>query len=157
MQKRVDGKLPTTNKKHFQLRCLILAAAILHISATLAVLITARYQLFPSQVYPTGICRFALDGVIYEDQVTELSNLLKTEGFARWVTWPSQLHVRLYSLSFAIVSRWVSFNILTIEPLNLIYYLAIVILVFKIGDKFWPSDWIDCGELWRFGHHSCCT
>ena len=34
-------------------------------------------------------------------------------------------------MPFAAVSHWASFNILTIEPLNLIYFLAILVFVFK--------------------------
>jgi ABC-type multidrug transport system fused ATPase/permease subunit len=112
---------------------LILAAAILHVSVTLAVFMAGRYELFPSQISPSGIGRFAFDGFVYQDQVGELSNILKTQGLRVWANWPNQLHVRLYSLPHAAVSRWVSFNILTIEPLNLIYYLAIVVFVFKIA------------------------
>ena len=62
-----------------------------------------------------------------------MSNILKSQGLRAWANWPNQLHVRLYSLPHALVSRWVSFNILTIEPLNLIYYLAILVFVFKIA------------------------
>src|SRR5437660_7968312 len=62
------------------------------------------------------------------------------------------------------MSRWVSFNILTIEPLNLIYYLAVLILVFKIGEvvldyrscliaamivALWPSFLLHTTQLLR--------
>lgn len=142
----------------------MLAAAILHVSVTLAVFTTGRYQLFPSQVSPTGIGRFAFDGFLYQDQVEDLSDILKSRGLLAWANWPNQLHVRLYSLPLAIVSRWVSFNILTIEPLNLIYYLAIVAFVFKIAEAIfdyrtglmaaaivalWPSFLLHTTQLLR--------
>ena len=133
-KRNAEDLSPSVSRRTFQLRCLIVAAVILHLSVTVSLFTIGRYQLLPSQIYPSGIGKFAADGLIYEDQVAELSDILKSRGFSIWATWPSQLHVRLYSLSFAIVSRWVSFNILTIEPLNLIYYLAILIFVFKIGD-----------------------
>ena len=62
------------------------------------------------------------------------------------------------------MSRWFSFNILTIEPLNLIYYLAILILVFKLGEAvfdyragliaagivaLWPSFLLHTTQLLR--------
>ena len=106
---------------------------VLHISVTLAIFLIGRYQLFPSQFYPSGIGKFAADGLIYQNQVTELSDILKSQGFSVWINWPNQLHVRLYSLFFAVASRWVSFNILTIEPLNLMYYVAMLVLAFKIA------------------------
>jgi putative peptidoglycan lipid II flippase len=132
-ERDAEDQPPSVSRRLFKLRYLIVAAAILHLSVTLAVFTIGRYQLLPSQIHPNGIGEFASDSLIYQDQVGELSDMLKSRGVGSWATWPNQLHVRLYSLSFAIVSRWVGFNILTIEPLNLIYYLAIVIFVFKIG------------------------
>ena len=131
--KPVTKTAPSANRL-FQLKFLILAAAIWHLSITLGVFIAGKYQLTPGQIYPSGIGRFASDGLMYQGQVTELCQVLKNDGLVAWATWPTQLHVRLYSLPLFAVSRWFSFNILTIEPLNLIYYLAILILVFKLGE-----------------------
>src|SRR6266536_1493277 len=128
MEKPVDAKSLCASRRRFNPGFLIVAAAILHVSVALTVFAIGKSQLFPSQIYPTGIGRFASDGIIYEDQVVELSNIVRSEGVRAWATWPTQLHVRLYSIPLAVVSRWVSFNILTIEPLNLIYYLAILVL-----------------------------
>jgi hypothetical protein len=94
-----------------------------------------KYQLLPSQFYPNGIGKFASDGMIYEEQCAELRSILRNEGLKSWATWPTQLHVRLYSLPFSATPASASFNVLAIEPLNLLYYLAILILVFTIGRK----------------------
>jgi hypothetical protein len=59
--------------------------------------------------------------------------VLRNGSFREWATWPTQLHVRLYSLPLMFLFRWAGFSILTIEPLNLIYYLVMLVLVFKIG------------------------
>src|SRR3989440_2560795 len=133
MQKPAKTRSLSARRRRVNLGFLIVAAAVLHISVTLTVFAIGKYQVFPSQIYPDGIGRFASDGIIYEDQVVELSNIVRSEGVRAWATWPTQLHVRLYALPLAAVSRWASFNVLTIEPLNLIYYLAILALVFKIG------------------------
>jgi hypothetical protein len=125
---------PSNATRRFKLRSLIVAAAIFHLCVTFALFIIGRYQLFPSQVDETGIGKFASDGRLYQTQLVELGRILKTEGPLAWATWPTQLHVRLYSLPLALVSPWVNFNILTIEPLNLFLYLGIVVLVFKLGD-----------------------
>jgi len=114
---------------------LLAAVAILHLSITFSVFIIGKYQLVPSQFYPSGIGGFASDGLLYERQIPELSELLRTQGVRAWATSPMQLHVRLYSLPFAVFSRWASFNVLTIEPVNLFYYLAILIFTFKIGAR----------------------
>jgi hypothetical protein len=152
------------SRRRFNLGFLIVAAGILHVSVTLTVFAIGRYQLSPSQIYPTGIGKFASDGLIYEGQVVELSKILKSDGLRAWATWPTQLHVRLYSIPLSVVSGWGSFNILTIEPLNLIYYLAILILVFKIGEgvldfrsgliaaaivALWPSFLLHTTQLLR--------
>jgi len=111
---------------------LLILAAVLHLGFATAVYEVGKHQLAPSQIYPTGVGKFASDGLMYERECLELSEVLRTEGLRAWMTWPTQLHVRLYSLPFAL-SRADSFNIMTIEPLNLTYYLGILALVFYIG------------------------
>ena len=141
-----------------------MAAAILHVSVTLTVFALGKYQMFPSQIYFTGVGRFASDGISYEGQVDELSNIVRTQGVRAWATWPTQLHVRLYSIPLTVMSRWFSCNILTIEPVNLIYYLVILTLVFKLAESFfgyktgllaaaivgaWPSFLLHTTQLLR--------
>lgn len=118
--------------RSFQLRLLIVAAAIWHVAVTGAVYTVGKSQLAPNQIYPSGIGRFAFDGVRYQQECVELSDVLKNVGLRAWAGWPTQLHVRLYSLPFSFISGS-SFNILTIEPLNLAYYLCILTMVFLIG------------------------
>jgi len=135
MQTPVRETSLSASRRRFNLGFLIVAAAILHVSVTLTVFAIGRYQLFPTQVYSTGVGKFASDGIIYEGQVVELSNIFKNDGLRAWATWPTQLHVRFYSIPLALGSRWISFNILAIEPVNLIYYLAILALVFKLAES----------------------
>jgi len=87
----------------------------------------------PSQFDANGLASFAYDGFVYQTEVIELCGVLRREGVIAWATWPTQLHVRLYSLPVAVLGGGNNFNILMIEPLNLIYYLAILVLVFKLG------------------------
>jgi hypothetical protein len=125
----------------------LIVAAIWHISITSALFAVGKFQLAPSQIYPNGIGRFAADGVIYQDQCVELCRILRTEGLAAWASWPTQLHLRLYSLPVAPVSRWITFNILAIEPLNLLYYLTTLVLVFKLAEAIFDhrSAWVATG------------
>src|SRR6266481_7470828 len=125
MQKRTHATSLFGSGGRFKPGFLLVAAAILHVSVALTVFAIGRYQLFPSQIYPTGIGRFAADGIVYEDQILELSKIARSESVRAWATWPTQLHVRLYSIPLTVLSRWFSSNILTIEPVNLIYYLVI--------------------------------
>lgn len=111
---------------------LLIVAAVWHLGAATAIYEAGKHQFLPNQIFPSGIGKFASDGFIYEKECIELREALRSQGLRAWFTWPTQLHVRLYSLPFAL-SRTASFNILTIEPLNLIYYLGILTLVFQVG------------------------
>jgi hypothetical protein len=111
---------------------LLILATVLHLAVATAIYEVGKHQLAPSQISPTGVGNFASDGLMYERECLELSQVLRTQGLRAWATWPTQLHVRLYSLPFALL-RADSFNIMTIEPLNLAYYLGILTLVFYIG------------------------
>src|SRR5215510_474063 len=152
--------LPT--KRLFRLRWLILGVAIWHVVITGAVFAVGRFQLFPARFYPSGL--FAPDEIAYQSQCLELGGILRSEGLVAWVTWPTQLHLRFYSLPPAVVSRWLSCNVLTVEPVNLIYYLGILLLVLKCGEAIfdyrsgllaagvvaaWPSFLLHTTQLLR--------
>jgi hypothetical protein len=143
---------------------LILAATLFHVSVTATVLMIGRSALAPGQFDQKGLGTFASDGFMYQDEVVELCGILKTQGVVAWATWPTQLHVRLYSLPVAALNGGTHFDILTIEPLNLIYYLAILVLVFKLGEivfnyrtglmaavavAIWPSFLLHTTQLLR--------
>jgi len=117
----------------FQLRFLILAATIWHIAFTTAIFVIGRYQLLPNQFYPSGL--FAPDEVAYQLHCLDLARILRNEGLLAWATSPNQLHLRLYSLPLVPFSGWKTFSILAVEPINLLYYLAILAMVFKIGER----------------------
>src|SRR5947209_11294265 len=91
MEKPTNTASLSVSRRRFQVKFLLLAAATLQVSLTLAVFMIGKYQLFPSQVYPSGIGRFASDGVLYERQVAELSDMLKSQGLRVWANWPTQL------------------------------------------------------------------
>lgn len=155
---------PATGNCRGRFRFLVLAAVILHIAVAGAVLTVGKLQLMPSQFAPNGLGAFASDGYIYQTEAVELCDVLKSQGVAAWAVWPTQLHVRLYSLPLVAFYRWVGFNILTIEPLNLIYYLAILVLVSRLGEAvfdyragllaaavvaLWPSFLLHTTQLLR--------
>ena len=143
---------------------LLLAAALLHISVAAAVLTVGKYQLMPAQFNANGLGEFASDGFFYQDEAAYLVSMLKSHDLAAWATWPTQLHIRLYSLPLAAVSHWTGFSVLAIEPLNLLYYLAILTLVFGLGKEIfdyragllaativavWPSLLLHTTQLMR--------
>ena len=125
--------------RFFQSRFLILAAALWHICITLTVFLVGRHQLLPNQIDPVGLAMTS-DAADYQGDCILLVYVFKNGGLLEWATWPTQLHVRLYSLPLMVLFRWAGFNVLTIEPLNLIYYLAMLALVFKIGKTIFDYE-----------------
>jgi hypothetical protein len=139
-------------------------AAAVHVSVTTLIFMFGKFGLMPGQFSQNGLGNFASDGFAYQTEVVELCSVLKNEGVIAWATWPTQLHLRLYSLPLAALNGGTSFNILKIEPLNLIYYLAILVLVFKLGEigfnyrtgvmaaaivALWPSFLLHTTQLLR--------
>jgi hypothetical protein len=125
--------------RFFHSRFLILAAAVWHICITLTVFLIGRYRLLPNQIDPVGLAMTS-DAADYQGDCILLVYVLKNGRVLDWATWPTQFHVRLYSLPLMLLFRWVGFNILTIEPLNLLYYLAMLALVFMIGKTIFDYE-----------------
>jgi len=143
---------------------LLLAAALFHVSVMAAIFMIGTSALIPGQFDRKGLGTFASDGFMYQSEVIELCGVLKNQGVVAWATWPTQLHVRLYSLPVVALNGGTRFSILAIEPLNLIYYLAILVLIFKLGDilfdyrtgllaaavvALWPSFLLHTTQLLR--------
>jgi hypothetical protein len=114
------------------LRAVVIAAAALHLSLAAAIFVVGRWQLVPSQFDANGTGQFAHDGELYLPEVEALAGVLRQEGPAAWARRPSLLHLRLYSLPVAALGS--GCNVLTVEPVNLLYYLALLILVFKAAE-----------------------
>jgi hypothetical protein len=112
---------------------LLLLAALWHVAIATAVYEIGKHQIAPKLIYSNGA--LAGDGEVYAPQLVELCSIMKNEGPRAWWVWPTQLHVRLYSLPLMLFIRWTEFNVQTIEPLNLLYFLCIIGLVFKIGEN----------------------
>ena len=89
---------------------LLLIAATLHIVIALAVLGVGKLQLFPAGLSPNGA--LGRDSAIYfQPQVEMLADLLHQGEVRAWLHQPADLHVKLYSLSFALFSRWTTFSV----------------------------------------------
>src|SRR5260370_3610389 len=96
--------------------------------------------------------------------IAVLNGDLSQKGIMVWVNAVAPLHVKFYSISHAVFSHWTSPNILTIEPFNLVYYLAILFLVYKLTEMvfdrptamlatiivaLWPSFLLHTTQLLR--------
>ncbi|MGB7923968.1 MAG: hypothetical protein WCF57_12045 [Pyrinomonadaceae bacterium] len=92
-----------------------------------------RLALLPAMFDTSGMGIFATDGYVYRLEAISLARILTREGIMAWLATPSPFHVKLYSLSFAAFGPVLGFNVLSAEPLNILYYLAILTLVFMLG------------------------
>lgn len=113
----------------------LVLAGVFHATITSIVFALGRANFFPGLFDSNGAGRFASDSPIYLADAVSLVNQLKQAGIAGWAGAPFPLHTKLYSLVFAALGPLVGFNILAAEPLNLLCYLAIVFLVFKLGSE----------------------
>jgi len=109
-------------------------AGCLHLVATITIFIIGKFSLMPSQFDQNGVGEFAADGRMHQLDAVNLTAKLGSEGIGAWLSAVAPLHVRLYSLSQVVLSRLFGFNILSIEPINLIYYLAILVMVYKLTE-----------------------
>ncbi len=113
---------------------MIAAAALLHLALTLTVYLAGRFAFLP-KVFDrdgTGIF-FATDGFAYRMEAVWMAELLTREGVAAWLTTAAPFHVRAYSICFAVFGPLLGFNILSAEPLNVLCYLMVLILIFNLG------------------------
>ena len=114
-------------------RHLLLAAAILHLILAIVIALAGRFALLSNLFDENGISgAFAFDSFLYRRKSVELVDALVRGSFVDWFNAPLPLHVKLYSLSFAVLHPLFGFTMLSVEPLNLLYYLLILVLVYKL-------------------------
>ena len=116
-----------------RLRFLVLIAICVHIAVTSAVYLAAKHKVAPDTFGDGGIASFASDGRVYQIQIDVLDETLKQNGVTAWLQTPAPVHVKLYSLSYSLFSPLFGRTILSVEPLNLLYYVATLLLVFAVG------------------------
>ena len=141
---------------------LLLAAACLHIVMAVAIYIAGRLSILPEPFTADGSGQFIFDSFRYQQQGKMLVEVLSNEGVAAWLRLPFEPHVHLYSLSFAVFNPLFGYSVLAVEPLNLLYYLVILILIYQIGKEafgkvtgltaailiaFWPSFLLHTTQL----------
>ncbi len=128
------------SNRRFKGGYLLAFAAVFHLIVTLSIVIASRFGLVSSVFDERGLgVSFASDTRIYFGHVTELIEILRSDGWAAWFSASFPSHTKLYSLSAAAFGPLVGYNILAIEPLNLVCYLAILAVVFKLGREVFSS------------------
>ena len=114
-------------------RYLLLAAAI-HVVLATTIFLVGHFRVFPNTFDQNGVAiTFAIDGTTYQRIASELADEWRSNGFRAWLNAKAPLHTRLHSISFVIFGKLLGHNILAAEPLNLFYYLTILICVYFLG------------------------
>jgi 4-amino-4-deoxy-L-arabinose transferase-like glycosyltransferase len=121
-------------------RYLFIAAAI-HIALAITIFLVGHFRILPNIFDQNGTSlTFAIDGTTYQQVATNLAEELQRDGFSAWLNAKAPLHSRLHSISFAIFGKILGHNILAAEPLNLVYYLAILICVYFLGREVFDAQ-----------------
>src|SRR5687767_13694955 len=82
---------------------LIIVAAVFHLAMTFTVYEMGRHGALQGFDRNGNAVFFAEDGVKYTNQATPQTELLKQGRFHEWLTGPSEFHVKLYSICFALL------------------------------------------------------
>ncbi|HKE59494.1 MAG TPA: hypothetical protein VKB46_22445 [Pyrinomonadaceae bacterium] len=118
----------------------LLVAAAFHVLVALAVFLVGHFQLLPNTIDTHGVgISFAIDGLTYRSLAIDSADLLRQNGIGEWLSTPLPFHARLYSLLFALLGNLLGYNILTAEPLNVLLYVGILSLVYRIGRELFDS------------------
>jgi len=104
-------------------RLAVSGAIAFHLSASLFVFFIGHFVSL-SQAFP--------DSARYQTEILIAAQVFRQQGIAAWFFSLLPFHVKLYSLLFAILSRAKEVSLLWFEPLNVVFYLAILALVFII-------------------------
>jgi len=117
---------------------LLLAAAALHLVSVITISFLGKQQILPHTFDQSGIgTTFAVDSTVYRYEAEAMAQLLQQGRLREWWNFGNRLrsssHVRPYSISFALVGKLSGYGILAAEPINLCYYLAILVLTYAIG------------------------
>lgn len=115
-------------------RNLLIAAGVFHLLFTLSIFALARQGAFPGTFDADGTAvSFAPDGIEWLPETVKLGETLGRGQLREWMGAHSPFHLKLYSISFALLAPWLGPNILSAELVNVICYVAILALVFKLG------------------------
>lgn len=116
---------------------LLIFAAILHVALSIGITVIGKVQVLPNTFDSNGIgISFALDSESYRVQAAYMARLLRAGMFREWVSYRAPLatfHSRLYSISFALLGWLLGEGVLAAEPINLFFYLSMVVLTYLLG------------------------
>lgn len=118
----------------------LIPAGVVHVILTTAIFLIGHFQLLPNTFDQNGTgLTFAIDGASYQRVASNLADEMQTNGIGAWVNAKAPFHCRFYSLAFVAVGRLLGHNILAAEPLNLFFYLAILVCIYFLGREIFSA------------------
>ncbi len=121
-------------------RSLLIAAISLHLVISIGTYFLAKTQVSPaiqSDGVLLSVTPDAIDNICFAEQ---LADYIRAGDIRSWTVIALPLYSKIYSLSFVVFSPLLGMSVLAGEPINLIFYLAILILVFRIGTTVFNRD-----------------
>jgi hypothetical protein len=113
---------------------MLFAAAVLHLALSFTLQEVGRRHLLPATFDEYGdAIAFAPDAACYREDAAELAGVLRAGEFRYWVGSDYQFHEKLHSICFALFGEMLGYGVVGAEPLNLLLYLATLVLVFRLG------------------------
>lgn len=113
----------------------------MHVALSTAIFLIGHFRVLPNTFDQNGIgLTFAIDSTTYQHVASKLAEVLHRDGFTAWLNTKAPLHSRLYSLAFATFGKLLGHNVLAAEPLNLFYYLSIIISIYFISREVFHAQ-----------------
>jgi len=118
----------------------LIVAAVFHVLTALTCFIFGHFSIIPGLFDRDGLATgIAFDNILYRSLQLELIQTLQSSGWNAWLHLQAPLHTRLYSLCDAGLGKILGYNILTVEPLNLFYFLVTLSFVYLLGREIFSE------------------
>ena len=134
-----EGAQPATNSPWVSLlrsRRLLAAAAVFHLVITVTVSVIGHFGVLPGVFDRNGIATaVASDGTKLRAEAARRSDELTHGQIRDWFHANTPFYLKLYSVCFATIGIVFGPTVLSAEPVNSFFYLAVLILVFQLGQE----------------------
>lgn len=114
------------------IKALLITGALTHLLFVSLAFIAGKLEIFPRYLLSNGV--LAGDATTYIEKCTTLSRSLWNGEFGFLFTAGEQIHLRLFSLSYALLSPLVGNNIFAFELVNLPLLLGILYFIYRVGE-----------------------
>jgi len=144
---------------------LLVAAAVFHLVITVMISVLGHFAVLPGFFDRNGIAiAVAPDAIKARAEAARRSDELTHGQIRVWFRANTPFHLKLYSVCFATFGILFGSSVLSAEPVNMFFYLAILILVFQLGQEIfnrraglfaaaavavWPSFLLHTTQLLR--------